>query len=79
MHQRNPHIRDPIRVREMTIKMPMTMARGPKGKTVTKIMQPETIKIRLEGEMIETKSNAITPRVGGICDVNAPAPEMQGL
>ena len=29
--------------------------------------------------MIETKSNALTIRVAGICDISAQVPEMQGL
>ena len=75
MHHRNPHNKGQIRVREITVKMPITMARDLEGKTITKIrMQPGAIKIRLEGEMIETKSNAITARVGSICNTNAPAP-----
>ena len=73
-----PTDRDPISVREITIKMPITMARSPEGKMVTEIMQAETIKIRLEGEMIKTKSNAITARFGGICNTSAPVPEIQG-
>ena len=52
---------------------------SPKGKVVIEIMmQPETTKIRL-GEVIITKSNAITARVGGTCDKSALAPEMQDL
>ena len=77
MHLRNPHDKDPIRVKEITIKMPMTIARGPKGKAVTKITtQLEAIKVRLEGEMIETKSNAITTRMGCICHTSALVPKM---
>ena len=74
-----PHDRDPIRVRVMTIKTPVTMTRDPKGKMVTEIMQPETIKIRQEGEMIKTKFNAITARVGGIYDMSVLVPQMQGI
>ena len=74
-----PHDRDQIRVRGITIKTPITMARGSNGKIVTEIMQPEIIKIRTEGEMIKTKSNTINVRVGGICNTSAPAPGMQGL
>ena len=41
------------------------------------MMQPEAIKIRLGG-MIKSKSNTITARVEGICDMSAPAPKPQG-
>ena len=43
------------------------------------IMWPESIKIqlRLKGELIETKFNALTARVGGTCNMSAPMPEMQ--
>ena len=37
MHQSKHNDRDPIGVREITIKMPVAMAQGPKGKVVTKI------------------------------------------
>ena len=59
--------------------MPVTMPQGPEGKVVVEIMmQPEAIKIRLGGVII-TKSNAITARVGGTCDMIAPVPEMEDL
>ena len=61
MHQRKPNNRDHTGVREITIKMPVAMAKDPKGKAVTKItMQLEIIKIRPGGGMIENKSNALT-------------------
>ena len=67
IHHRIPHDRDQIRFREITIKTPITMPRGPKGKTVAKITHPETIKIRpwQEGEMIEKKSNTELAPVPG--------------
>ena len=78
MHQKPPQQGSNWGQRK-TIKMLVTVARGPKGKLVTKIMmQPEAIKVR-PGGMIKTKSNAITARVGGICDMSAPVPEMQDL
>ena len=56
------------------------MANSPIGKAVTELdIQLEVIKSRLEEELIKTKSNAITARVGGTCDASVPAPEMQGF
>ena len=50
------------------------------GKVVAKLaMQPEAIKIRLEGEMTVTKSITITDRDGDTCNTSAPAPKMQDL
>ena len=80
MHKKTPNSTDPTGVREITTKMPVIWAQGPKSIAVTKIMmQPEGIKIRPGGGMIKTRSNGITARVGGTCSTSGPAAKMQDL
>ena len=78
--QEKPPDRDLTRDWEIATKAPITMTRGPTGKMVAKLaIQPEAIKIRLEGEMIKAKFNAITARDGGTCIMSAAVPKMHGL
>ena len=60
-----PHIRDPIRVREGTVKVPVPAARDPNDNVIAKTaMQPEIIKLR-PGGMTKTRSNTIIAKDGG--------------